>query len=281
MKEKELKKLKKSLILGVVCVVMFVCAAIIYTVSSVVINYNIIKAEELEVNQIDSQLDNKTILRFNELMIIDEYASYTESDYGIFNKSEKRYYLAIFTDANGDACYASIAVDTKNDIYNQFSEYADDENQLVGDLVLPVCAVKGSVDNSDLRTYYQDCIDIYDKQLSEYFGGYIGSTEQYAITDSKLKLDYAVDTVNNIDAYKSSQISGYLMVYAILAFCIIVFIVLVISVVKKMKKINNTPDSEYELNSAVTQQYTAPEQSTQTSEYYDPQQSQYFNSDNK
>lgn len=276
MKKKELKKLKRALAAGIFCLIMFVCALIVFTASSVVTDYEIVKTDELDVSQLSSKLDKGTILQFDDLMIIDEYASYTESYYGLFKKSENRYYLAVFNDANKKPCYVSVAVDIEKDVFKQLDGYVNDSNSFVGDLMLPVCAVEGSIDDNDLVTYYQDCINLYDEQLKTYLGGSSKST----ITDSKLKLNYAFDTVNNIDEYKASERKEYIITYAIFGICLLVFLCSIISVVRKMKKLKNTPDDEYELNNIGTQQYTSTEQSTQTDEYYNPQQSQYFNSDN-
>lgn len=274
MKKKELKRLKKALVASIFCIVMFVCALIVFTVSDAVTDYEVVKTDELEATQLSSKLDNGTILQFNEIMVVDEYASYTESYYGIIKSSEKRYYLAVAYDANNNPFYVSIAVGTKNKAFNQFDAYINDIDAYVGDLVIPVCAVEGSLDNTDLRTYYKECVELYDEQLKAYLGG----SNENSIIDTGLKLDYACDTVNNIDDYEKSQRVEDLIVYVILAAILLVFIWSLISIVKKIKKLKNTPDSEFEV--VADNDITQPEQSTQTGEYYDPQQSQYFNSDN-
>lgn len=272
MKKKELKRLKKALAASIFCIVMFVCALIVFTISNVVTDYEVVKTDELEVSQLSSKLDKGTILQFNDLMVIDEYASYTDY-YGIIKTSEKRYYLAAAYDVNDNPYYVSIAVDIKSDAFKQFDAYINDADAYVGDLVIPVCAVEGSIDDNDLRAYYQESVDTYDEQLSVYLNGSADSD----IIDTGLKLDYACDTINNIRDYKKGQIVEDIIVYAIFAALLIVFIWSFMSSVKKIKKLKNTPDSEFEL--AEDTNNTPPEQSTQTGEYYDPQQSQYFNSE--
>lgn len=125
--------------------------------------YKLIDAQTNDnITQLNDNLEiGSDIVEFKELTIVDKYATYGDADDE--DAVDQAYYLTLFYN-NDMPYYASVCCDVDSDIYNSIEKYINDENQLVGDMIIPVCAIYRSHEEDALE-YYQECIDVYNEVL--------------------------------------------------------------------------------------------------------------------
>lgn len=198
-----MKKVKTVLALWLVFLFCFSGSAVYFGVRSA-------KSNDVEIVKVGntqdiSQLGEKnTILQFNEMTIIDAYATY---GYSFTDKADDyAYYLVSFYVSDGSMYYASLQCDVNSGIYETINDYVTDTSTMVGDLVLPVCAVAEGVDDANINEYYNDVMELYDKTI------------EIPVTDSGLMLKYLSDTPesaekilkeeNNINIYLTAGFSA-------------------------------------------------------------------------
>lgn len=153
--------------------------------------YRLIDAQTNEnITQLNDKLEiGSDIVEFKELTIVDKYATYGNPDDE--DAVEQAYYLTLFYN-NDKPYYASVCCDVDSNIYNSIEKYVNDENSLVGDMIIPICAVYRSHEDDALK-YYQECADMYNEAL------------ETDVASSGLELEYVFDTASQLDEYKESQ----------------------------------------------------------------------------
>lgn len=272
MKKNQLNMHKRALITGILCfavgVIMFIIALGQFGIGECKItNINDVDS----VFSIDEDANAKDIYQFDNMIILDEYATYSEF-YGI--KTDDAYYTVMFFDKDGTAYYASLEVSTGSEIYKHLEDYINDDEQYIGDMIIPVCAATDARFESELLDYYDEAIDSY-KALLE------GEDMDEEIYDSRLKLRYACDIPANIGDYNKSETKTALFVFGFISLFTILFLFVTIKSAKKIKKIKNSTEDELLAEAAANtpqpEQYAA---DTQTGEYYNPSESQYYNPTN-
>lgn len=198
-----MKKVKTVLALWLVFLFCFAGGAVYFGVMGV--NSNDVKTVNAFNTADVTELGEKnTILQFNEMTIIDAYATY---GYSFTDKADDyAYYLVSFYASDGSMYYASLQCDVNSGIYETINDYVTDTSTMVGDLVLPVCAVAEGVDDANITEYYNDVKELYDKTI------------EIPVTDSGLMLKYLSDTPesaekilkeeNNINIYFTAGFSA-------------------------------------------------------------------------
>lgn len=188
--------------------------------------------------EIADNMQDETIVQFDEMLIVDEYATYgsekaKEEDYS--------YFLVGFFDDNDQLYYASVKCTPGDEFYNKAKAYSNDASLMIGDLYLPVCATEAE----DRGEYYNDLFKYYDEAVD-------GTNEVFANAqmnegiDSQLKLEYAFDTADKLDEFeKANQDNSKLgaVVCFLLAVCSIVGSVFLGKGIKKYKKENEAAAS--------------------------------------
>ena len=269
--EKQMKTQKKGL---AATIFMMICMVVIIVMflSDVIggSDYNITNSLDFDnVYAISNGADDSTIIQFDEMMVIDAYASYGN----VFNKDTDKDDFAYFTvmiyDNEDYPYFASLEVEVGTDMYNQLMAYSNDETQTLGDMVIPACVTIGH-EATDINGYYKDAVDQFNEWLGE---------EGYYIPDSYLKMRYAFETPDQLGEYAKAQGREYIYVGAVLAVFLIAAIFGLIKIIKNMNRLKNTSAEEFNASVNVqTPSYAQPQYTnTQTGEYYDPNQSYYFN----
>lgn len=269
MREKELKKLKKAMATGIMMVLTLVIMLVIYTVDSGFGDYEIVDVMSADsVYSLDEDASSRTVYKFDNVLIIDEYATYSES-YGI--KDDMAYYLVAFVDKYDEVYLASLEVDTGLDIFDKIEAYINDDSQYIGDFSIPICAATDAKSDSDLSSYYREAVEKYTEILND---------EELEVSNSYLKLKYACDVPANIDKYAAAQTRQSLIVYAMMGGFALVMLAMTIRAYSKIKKLKRMNEEEF-ISTLKTQDGADVQMNmntdTQTGEYYDPSQSQYFN----
>lgn len=269
--EKQMKTQKKGLIATIIMLIAVIVMIGLF-LSDVIggKDYTIVNSLESDnVYQIGNDADDSTIIQFDEIMVLDIYASYGNA----FNKDTDRddyvYFTVMVFDRDDVPYYASLEVEVGTDIYDKLMSYSNDSTQELGDMIIPACVTIGH-EATDINGYYKESVDQYNNWLGE---------DGYYVPDSYLKLRYAFETPDQLDAYAKSQGRENIYAGAIFAVALIGIIVGMIKIVKNIKKLKSTPAEEFNASVQVqSPSYAQPQYTnTQTGEYYDPNQSQYFN----
>lgn len=269
--EKQMKTQKKGLIATIIMLIAVIVMIGLF-LSDVIggKDYTIVNSLESDnVYQIGNDADDSTIIQFDEIMVLDIYASYGNA----FNKDTDRddyvYFTVMVFDSDDVPYYASLEVEVGTDIYDKLMSYSNDSTQELGDMIIPACVTIGH-EATDINGYYKESVDQYNNWLGE---------DGYYVPDSYLKLRYAFETPDQLDAYAKSQGRENIYAGAIFAVALIGIIVGMIKIVKNIKKLKSTPAEEFNASVQVqSPSYAQPQYTnTQTGEYYDPNQSQYFN----
>lgn len=218
-----MKKFKAILAICLVLLLCFSGSAVYFGVRSAKSNdVEIVKAGDTQ--DISQLAEKNAILQFDEMTIIDAYATY---GYSFTDKADDyAYYLVSFNGANGVMYYASLQCDVKSSIYETINDYVTDTSTMVGDLVLPVCASAESVDDANIIEYYNEVKDLYDKTI------------ELPVTDSGLMLKYLSDTPES--AEKSLKEENSINIYLTAGFSATAVICLAGAVITG-KKLKNTP----------------------------------------
>lgn len=204
--------------------------------------YELIPYDELgSPLEIAGNMQDETIVSFDELLIIDEYATYGSED---AEEEDHSYFLACFTDENDQLYYVSVKCTPGDEFYNTAKAYSNNPNMMIGDLYLPVCAQL----STDRGEHYNDLYKFYDEAVA-------GTNEVFAAAqmgegiDSKLQLEYVFDTADQLDAFEqANQDNSKLgaIVCFFLAVCSIIGSAALGKSIKKYKKENNaTQFGEY------------------------------------
>ncbi len=219
-------KLKKFMVF---CIIFFVVSIFVSVISffSADDEYKLINAETAEnITDINANLMTTDVVQFKDLIIIDKYATYGNESND--KNDEFAYYLAAFkNNASGEEklYYASICYDVGSEGYNQIEAYINDENQQIGELSMPVCAISFSEDEK-AKEYYAQAMNLYNETFGE------------KIPDSNLRLKYAFDDESQLEDYQNSQNDYFVYVAvgcaAMAVFCLAGFI----SSKKKIKAYN-------------------------------------------
>lgn len=224
----QLKKLKVFFSVFFV-VALFVSIFSFFTADD---EYKLINAETAEnITDMNANLMSTDVVVFKELIIIDKYATYGNKNND--NNDEFAYYLAAFNNsAAGEdkLYYASICCDVGSEKYNQIEAYIQDENQQIGELTMPVCAISLSED-AKAREYYIQAMDLYNETFGE------------EIPDSNLCLKYAFDDESQLEDYQDSQGNYFIYVAIGCAFAAVWCLVGLISTKKKIKEYNENHSS--------------------------------------
>lgn len=269
--EKQMKTQKKGLIATIIMLIAVIVMIGLF-LSDVIggKDYTIVNSLESDnVYQIGNDADDSTIIQFDEIMVLDIYASYGNA----FNKDTDRddyvYFTVMVFDRDDVPYYASLEVEVGTDIYDKLMSYSNDSTQELGDMIIPACVTIGH-EATDINGYYKESVDQYNNWLGE---------DGYYVPDSYLKLRYAFETPDQLDAYAKSQGRENIYAGAIFAVALIGIIIGMIKIVKNIKKLKSTPAEEFNASVQVqSPSYAQPQYTnTQTGEYYDPNQSQYFN----
>lgn len=191
--------------------------------------------------EIAGNMQDETIVSFDELLIVDEYATYGSED---AEEEDHSYFLACFTDENDQLYYVSVKCTPGDEFYNTAKAYSNNPNMMIGDLYLPVCAQL----STDRGEHYNDLYKFYDEAVA-------GTNEVFAAAqmgegiDSKLQLEYVFDTADQLDAFEqANQDNSKLgaIVCFFLAVCSIIGSAALGKSIKKYKKENNaTQFGEY------------------------------------
>lgn len=269
--EKQMKTQKKGLIAAIIMLIAVVVMIGLF-LSDVIggKDYTIVNSQDYNnVYEIGNNADDSTIIQFDEIMVLDIYASYGNA----FNKDTDRedyvYFTVMIYDSEEVPYYASLEVEVGTDFYDKLMAYSNDSTQELGDMIIPACVTIGH-EATDINGYYKESVDQYNNWLGE---------EGYYVPDSYLKLRYAFETPDQLDAYAKSQGRENIYAGAIFAVALIGIIAGMIKIIKNIKKLKNTPAEAFNASVNVqTPSYAQPQYTnTQTGEYYDPNQSQYFN----
>lgn len=204
--------------------------------------YELIPYDELgSPLEIAGNMQDETIVSFDELLIVDEYATYGSED---AEEEDHSYFLACFTDENDQLYYVSVKCTPGDEFYNTAKAYSNNPNMMIGDLYLPVCAQL----STDRGEHYNDLYKFYDEAVA-------GTNEVFAAAqmgegvDSKLQLEYVFDTADQLDAFEqANQDNSKLgaIVCFFLAVCSIIGSAALGKSIKKYKKENNaTQFGEY------------------------------------
>lgn len=153
--------------------------------------YKIINAHDYEgITSLDDSLAIGTdIVEFNELVIVDLYATY--GSVNDENDVDTAYYLAVFYNKD-TPYYASICCDVGSEIYETLQAYINDESQQIGDMNVPACAIHHSSSDDGAR-FYLEGIDFYNESLG------------MDIADSGLELEYVFATADGLEDYKNAK----------------------------------------------------------------------------
>ena len=91
-----------------------------------------------------------------EVLVLDSYAYASIND-----DINTNYYAVLFGGANDEPYLISLAVSTKDDIYQELRDFATDDARLMGDISVSVCGVAQEFDSEDdtLREFYQEFQD--------------------------------------------------------------------------------------------------------------------------
>lgn len=191
--------------------------------------------------EIAGNMQDETIVSFDELLIVDEYATYGSED---AEEEDHSYFLACFTDENDQLYYVSVKCTPGDEFYNTAKAYSNNPNMMIGDLYLPVCAQL----STDRGEHYNDLYKFYDEAVA-------GTNEVFAAAqmgegiDSKLQLEYVFDTADQLDEFEqANQDNSKLgaIVCFFLAVCSIIGSAALGKSIKKYKKENNaTQFGEY------------------------------------
>lgn len=182
---------KQMSALRIICIVALILCVFVFVMYSGSEDYKLINAHTAEnITDLNDKLEIGTdIVQFDELVIVDKYAVYgsVENEDDV----DQAYYLAEFWN-NEKPYYASLCCDVDSDIYNTVEQYVNDDNQLIGDMIIPVCAKYRS--NSEKgKEFYEEAKARYDEVLNE------------DVTDSGLQLEYAFDNASQLDEYAKTQ----------------------------------------------------------------------------
>lgn len=269
--EKQMKAQKKGLIAAIIMLIAVVVMTGLF-LSDVIggKDYTIVNALDYgNVYEMGNDADDNTIIQFDEMTLLDLYASYGN----VFNKDTDKedyiYALISILDANDELYFASLEIEVGTDMYDRFMDYMNDDTQELGDFVIPAYVTIGH-EATDINGYYKDTVNEFNSWISE---------DGYYIPDSYLKLRYAFETPDQLDTYAKSQGRENIYAGAIFAVALIGIIAGMIKIIKNIKKLKNTPAEAFNASVNVqTPSYAQPQYTnTQTGEYYDPNQSQYFN----
>ncbi|MGN1202375.1 MAG: hypothetical protein ACI4RF_03710 [Eubacterium sp.] len=218
--------MKKFKVILALCLVLLLC----FAGGAVYFGVRCAKAGDAEIVKISDTADvtelgeKNTIFQFNEMTIIDAYATY---GYSFTDKADEyAYYLVSFYGGDGNMYYASLQCDVKSSIYETINDYVTDTSTMVGDLVLPVCASAEGVDDANIIEYYNEVKELYDKTI------------ELPVTDSGLMLKYLSDTPEN--AEKSLKEENSINIYLTAGFSAAAVICLAGAVIIG-KKLKNTP----------------------------------------
>lgn len=186
--------------------------------------------------EIAGNMQDETIVSFDELMIVDEYATYGSEN---AKEEEYSYFLACFSDENDRLYYVSVKCTPGDEFYNAAKAYSNNPDMMIGDLYLPVCAQL----STDRGEHYNDLFKYYDEAVA-------GTNEVFAAAqmdegiDSKLQLEYAFDTPDKLDEFeKSNQDNSKLG--AVLCFVFAVCSIIgSIALGKKIKKLKTEQEQQ-------------------------------------
>lgn len=241
------RKMKVAKVWRVALIPIGILLAFVGVVNIIIsgLNYTLVPYTELgSPLEIVGNIPNETVVQFDEMLIVDEYAIYGSEN---AKEEDYSYFLVGFFDDNDQLYYASVKCTPGDEFYNKAKAYSNDSSLMIGDLYLPVCATA----SEDRGEFYNDLFKYYDEAV-ENVNEVFASAEMDTGIDSKLQLEYAFDTADKLDEFeKANQDNGKLgaVVCFFLAVCCIVGSVVL---GKQMKK------------------YTAEKSSEQFSEYYVP-----------
>lgn len=269
--EKQMKTQKKGLITSIILFIFVAVMTCIFTVDAIGgKDYKIINSLDADnVYELGNGADDSTIIQFDEMMVLDIYASYGNAFNKDTDKDDFAYFTVIIYDAEETPYYVSLEVEVGTDIYDKLMAYSNDTSKALGDMIIPACVTVGH-EATDINGYYKEDIDRYNELLSE---------KGYYIPDSYLKVRYAFESPDQLDTYAKAQGRENIYIGAIFAVALIGILVGMVKIIKNIKKLKNTPAEEFNASvNGQTPSYAQPQYTnTQTGEYYDPSQSQYFN----
>lgn len=218
--------MKKFKVILALCLVLLLCfsgSAVYFGIRSAKANdFEIVKVADTE--DVSQLAEKNTILQFDEMTIIDAYATY---GYSFTDKADEyAYYLVSFNGANGVMYYASLQCDVNSRVYQTINDYVSDASTMVGDLVLPVCASVTEAEDKNITQYYEDIKNLYNKTID------------LSVEDSSLMLKYVSDTPENVSEYIKDN--NRADVYLTAGFSAVAVLCLAGAVITG-KKLKNTP----------------------------------------
>lgn len=184
--------------------------------------------------EIADNMQNETVVQFDEMLIVDEYATYGSEN---AREEDYSYFLVGFFDDDDQLYYASVKCTPGDAFYNAAKAYSNDASLMIGDLYLPVCATQAD----DTGEYYNDLFKYYDEAVNSTNKAFAAAQMGEGI-DSKLKIEYAFDTADKLDEFEqANQDNSKLgaIVCFFLAVCSIAGSVALGKSIKKYKKENN------------------------------------------
>lgn len=188
------KSIKTAFIAFLVLTIISAALLAYYAAFGYGTDYNFVSVSDEDLPS--GEYDTNTVLCFDNMIIIDEYAKYG----GIFAGTDEddfdsAYFLVLVTDKYS-AYFASLEVDADSDIYSSLKKYLESSDMKVGDLVLPVCAIESELPDTELENYYAQQLDYYSGTIAD---------EGLTVDNLAVNYRYASDTKANFSSYEKSE----------------------------------------------------------------------------